>query len=126
MMLICENGAFMLSTHAATRMAQRGIRRAILDLVLLHGRRARAQHDCEEYALSGRTARHLEAAGYDGQTIVAATKVRAIVDPDGMVVTCYHQRNGRSRPSSRKSHLRYPWQRELPKIALRSSRGLRG
>lgn len=106
MMSICENGAFMLSTHATTRMAQRGIRHAILDLVLLHGTRAKAQHDCEEYVLSGRAARHLEAAGYDDQTIAAATKVRVIVDTDGTIVTCYHQRNGRSRPSSRKSHLR--------------------
>lgn len=106
MMSICEAGAFTLSDHAAARIAQRGIRGASLDLVLLHGTPVKAQHDCEEYVLSGRTARHLEAAGYDGQTVAAATKVRAIVDTDGTVVTCYHQRNGRSQPSGRKSRLR--------------------
>ena len=106
MMAICEQGAFMLSTHAATRMAHRGIRRAILDLVLLHGTRAKAQFGCEEYVLLESAARHLEAAGYDGQTVAAATKVRAIVDTDGRIVTCYHRRKGRSRPSSRKSHFR--------------------
>jgi hypothetical protein len=106
MMSICENGAFMLSNHAAARMAQRGIRGACLDLVLLHGTPVKAKNDCEEYVLSGRTAQHLEAAGYDDQTVVGATKLRAIVDTEGTVVTCYHRRNGRSRPSFRKSHLR--------------------
>lgn len=106
MMSICEGGAFMLSTHAATRMAQRGIQSAILDLVLLHGTRAKAKRDCEEYVLSGRAARQLEAAGYDNQTIASAIKVRAIVDTEGTIVTCYHQCNGRPRPSSRKSHVR--------------------
>lgn len=106
MMSICEDGIFMLSSHAATRMAQRGIRGAILDFVLLHGTRVKAQRGCEEYILSGRAARHLEAAGYNGQTIAAAKKVRAIVDNNGTIVTCYHQRKGRSRPSDRKCHLR--------------------
>lgn len=106
MISVCADGTFVLSSHAATRMAQRGIRRASLDLVLLHGTRAKAQHDCEEYILPGRTIRHLIAAGYDGETIAAATKVRAIVDTAGNVVTCYYRRKGRSRPSSRKAHLR--------------------
>lgn len=106
MMSICENGEFMLSTHAATRMAQRGIRRAILDLVLLHGTPAKAQHTCQEYILSERAARRLATTEYDDQTITTATKVRVIVGTDGTIVTCYHKRNGRSRPSSRKSHLR--------------------
>jgi len=106
MISICQNGAFMLSTHAATRMAQRGIRRRILDLVLLHGTPAKAQHTCQEYILLERVARRLAATGYDEKTITAATKVRAIVDTEGTVVTCYHQRNGRSRPSSRQSNLR--------------------
>lgn len=105
-MAVCADATFVLSDHAATRMAQRGIRRATLELVLLHGTRVKAQHDCEEYILSGRTVRHLTAAGLDGETIATATKVRAIVDAAGYVVTCYHQRKGRSRPSSRKSHLR--------------------
>lgn len=105
MISICKNGAFMLSSHAATRMAQRGIQVASLDLVLLHGTPVTAKRDCEEYVLSGRTAQHLEAAGYDGQTIAAATKVRAIVDAGGTVVTCYHQRNGRARSSGQKSYL---------------------
>jgi hypothetical protein len=106
MMSMCEEGAFMLSNHAATRIAQRGIRGAILDLVLLYGTRAKAELGCEEYILSERAARHLKAAGYNGQAIAAATKVRAIVDTDGTIVTCYHKRKGRSRPSSRKSHFR--------------------
>jgi hypothetical protein len=106
MMSVCEEGAFMVSSHAATRMAQRGIRRASLDLVLLHGTRAKAQRECEEFVLLGRTARQLEAAGYDRSTIAVATKVRAIVDADGRIVTCYYQRRGRSRPSSRTSYLR--------------------
>ena len=106
MMSICEPEAFTLSNHAAARMAQRGIRGAILDLVLVHGTRAKAQHGCEEYILSERAARHLEAAGYNGQTIAAATKVRAIVDAEGRIVTCYHQSKGPLRPSGRKSHLR--------------------
>ena len=106
MMSICENEVFMVSTHAATRMAQRGIRRAILDLVVLHGTPAKAQNDCEEYILSEQAARFLVNTGYDPQTITAATKVRAILDPCGTIVTCYHKRNGRARPSSRTSHLR--------------------
>lgn len=103
---VCAEASFVLSNHAATRMAQRGIRRASLELVLLHGTRAKAQGNREEYILSGRTVRHLAAAGYDGETIAAATKVRAIVDTAGNVVTCYHQRKGRSRASSRRVHLR--------------------
>jgi hypothetical protein len=101
-MSVCEDGAFVVSSHAATRIAQRGIRRASLDLVLLHGTRAKAQRDCEEYVLKGRTARQLEAAGYDRSIIADATKVRAIVDTDGRIVTCYHQRRSRSRSA----HLR--------------------
>ncbi len=103
---ICEDKTFMVSTHAAVRMAQRGIRRAILDLVILHGTPAKAQDDCEEYILSEQAARFLVNTGYDPQTITAATKVRAIVDPCGTIVTCYHKRSGRSRPSSRTSHMR--------------------
>ena len=105
MMAVCADATFVLSNHAATRMAQRGIRRASLELVLLHGTRAKAQHGCEEYILSGRTARYLTVAGYDGEMIAAATKVRAIVDAAGNVVTCYHQRKGRVRPSRRKAYL---------------------
>lgn len=105
MMAICADATFVLSNHAATRMAQRSIRRASLELVLLHGIRAKAQGNREEYILSGRTVRHLAAAGYDGETIASATKVRVIVDTAGNVVTCYHQRKGKSRPSSRKVHL---------------------
>ena len=108
MISVCEGGAFMLSNHAATRMAQRGIQSAILDLVLLHGTRAKAQRDCEEYVLSVRSARHLEAAGYDNQTITSAKKVRAIVDTEGMIVTCYHRRNSRPRQSSREPHFHDP------------------
>jgi hypothetical protein len=104
-MSIGEDGAFTLSNHAAARMAQRGIRGASLRLVLLHGTPVKAQSDCEEYVLSGRTARHLEAVGYEGQVVAAATKVRAIVDPEGTVVTCYYQLNGRSGPCRPKSHL---------------------
>jgi hypothetical protein len=106
MMSIGEDGAFTLSNHAAVRMAQRGIRGASLRLVLLHGTPVKAQSDCEEYVLSGRTARHLEAAGYEGRTVAAATKVRAIVDSDGTVVTCYHQLKDRSVPCRLKSHVR--------------------
>ena len=80
---------FTLSAHAATRMAQRGIRESILNLVLLHGAQSKAGSDCEEYLLPKRTARELSAAGYDGNLIKAATKVRAIVGSDGTVVTCY-------------------------------------
>ncbi len=101
MMQLCDDGAFTLSAHAATRMAQRGIRRAIIDLVLLHGTQSKAKHDCEEYLLTDRAAQQLEAAGYDGQLIKAATKVRAIVGPDGTVVTCYHERNGQLGSSRR-------------------------
>lgn len=106
MMAVWADEIFVLSNHAASRMAQRGIRRDSLELVLLHGTRAKAQHDCEEYILPRRAARNLAAAGYDGETIAAATKVRAIVDTAGNVVTCYHQRKDRSRTSSRKAHLR--------------------
>jgi len=106
MMAVCADGAFLLSSHAATRMAQRGIRRTSLDIVLLHGTRARAQHDCVEYLLSGSAVRHLAEAGYDWETIAAASKVRAIVDTTGNVVTCYHQRKGRTRLSSRNARLR--------------------
>jgi len=105
-MAICADATFVLSNHAATRMAQRSIRRASLELVLLHGTRGKAQGNCEEYILSGGTVRHLAAAGYDGETIAAATKVRAIVDAAGNVVTCYYQRKGRSRPFRRNSCLR--------------------
>jgi len=101
MMSICADEVFVLSRHATTRMAQRGIRRASLDLVLLHGRRTRAQNDCEEYILSGQAVRYLKAAGYDGEVIAAAIKVRAIVDTIGNVVTCYHQRKYRSRLNGR-------------------------
>ena len=106
MMAIGADATFVLSNHATTRMAQRSIGRACLELVLLHGTRVKAQHDCEEYILSGRTVRHLTAAGLDGETIAAAIKVRAIVDVAGNVVTCYHQRKGRSRPPRSNSCLR--------------------
>ncbi len=106
MMAVCADATFALSNHAAMRMAQRSIRRASLELVLLHGTRVKAQHDCEEYVLSGRTVRHLAAAGFDEEAIAAATKLRAIVDAAGNVVTCYHQRKGRARPSIRKAHRR--------------------
>ena len=104
MMSICENGAFMLSAHAATRMAQRGIRPEILDVVLLHGTPTKAQRACEEFSLLERAARQLVTTGYDQETISAATKVRAIVDNNGTIVTCYHKRNGRSRTTSRNAH----------------------
>lgn len=106
MMSAGGDGNFVLSQHASTRMAQRGIRRAILDLVLLHGTRAKAQYDREEYILSGRAVRYLTSAGYDDEMIAAAMKVRAIVDDAGNVVTCYHQRKSCSRPSGRTSHFR--------------------
>lgn len=106
MMSVCADATFVFSNHAAARMAQRGIRRDSLDLVLLHGTRTKAQFDCEEYTLSGRAIRHLMTTGYDGKTIAAASKVRAIVDTAGNIVTCYYQRKGRSRPSRRKGHLR--------------------
>ena len=106
MMAVCADTSFFLSNHAATRMAQRSIRSASLELVLLYGTRAKAEGNCEEYILSGRTARNLAAAGYDEEAIAAATKVRAIVNTAGHVVTCYHQRKGRSRPSGRTTYLR--------------------
>ncbi|OBY27098.1 hypothetical protein A9D60_15905 [Leisingera sp. JC1] len=106
MMAMCADASFVLSNHAATRMAQRSIRHDSLELVLLHGTRVKARHDCEEYILSGRTVRHLTAAGLDEEMIAAATKVRAIVDAAGNVVTCYHQRKGRSRPFRSNSCLR--------------------
>lgn len=106
-MTICVDDFFMLSRHAATRMAQRGIQRTSLDLVLLHGKRADAKNECEEYTLSRRAARYLKEAGYDGETIAAAAKVRAIVDAAGNVVTCYHLRNGRSRHSRPATHFKH-------------------
>lgn len=106
MMQVCQEGSFTLSTHAATRMAQRGIRVAILDLVLLHGARSKANRDCEEYLLPTWAARQLEDFGYDGQLIKAATKVRAIVNADGTVVTCYRERKRPSQPSSWKTQMR--------------------
>lgn len=108
MMAVSADASFVLSNHAATRMAQRSIRQDSLELVLLHGTRVKARHDCEEYILSRRIVRYLTAAGLDGEMIAAATKVRAIVDAAGNVVTCYHQRKGQSRPSSRKNHRREP------------------
>lgn len=109
MMRVCQEGSFTLSIHAATRMAQRGIRGAILDLVLLHGSQSKASRDCEEYLLPARAARQLEAAGYDGHLVKAATKVRAIVEADGTVVTCYRERNSASRSSSSKNQLCRTW-----------------
>ena len=106
MMSICENDAFRLSTHAATRMAQRGIRPEILDVVLLHGTPTKAQRACEEFSLLERSARQLVTMGYDQETISAATKVRAIVDTNGTIVTCYHKRNARLRTTSRNARPR--------------------
>lgn len=106
MMQVCDNGPFTCSAHAATRMAQRGISWAALDLVLLHGTQSKAKRDCEEYLLPNRAAQQLEAAGYNGQLIKAATKIRAIVDPYGTVVTCYHERNRQSGSLHRKTRNR--------------------
>lgn len=97
MMAECAAASFVISKHAATRMAQRSIKRGSLELVLLHGARVKTQHGCEEYILLGRTVRQLTAAGLDGKMVEAATKVRAIVDAAGNVVTCYHQGKGLSR-----------------------------
>lgn len=106
MMPISENGAFMLSEHAATRMAQRGIRPEILDVVLLHGTATKAKRACEEFSLLERAARQLVTTGYDQETISAATKVRAIVDNHGTIVTCYQKRSGRPRTNSRNARPR--------------------
>lgn len=110
-MRFCEKDTFVLSSHAATRMAQRGISRAILDLVLLHGTRAKAGGNCEEYALPEREARQLADLGYEAPLVNAARKVRAIVNVEGVVVTCFHRSNGRSghgrsNPRSRRTRRR--------------------
>jgi hypothetical protein len=96
MISVCTNAAFALSHHATTRMAQRGIRSEALELVLSHGTRIKAGGACEEYVLTDRTGRHLQSEGYDGRAVATAKKIRAIVNSEGVVVTCYHQRNARS------------------------------
>lgn len=106
MMAVCGDANFVLSNHAATRMAQRSIRGVSLDLVLMHGTRVKAQRNCEEYILAERDCRHLIAIGLDKEAIAAASKLRAIVDYEGNVVTCYYQRRGHSRPFNRGSYLR--------------------
>lgn len=102
-----EEGAFMLSAHAATRMAQRGIRSASLDLVLLHGVPSKAPYDCETYLLPDQAARQLMAAGYDEDVIKAAAKLKAIVGYDGTVVTCYYGRRRRLASLLQKERSRY-------------------
>ena len=81
--------SFSFSKHAVTRIAQRGIQVRILDILLLHGSRTDAGDGCESYRLLNRTLKQLKTEGYDAQTLKSATKLRAIVNAHGAVVTCY-------------------------------------
>ena len=83
-------GSFLLSRHASTRMAQRGIQAEILDMLLLHGDSSKTAGGCERYCLLDRTAKQLRAAGVDDEVLAAATTLCAIVSAEGTVVTCYH------------------------------------
>ena len=98
---ISHQNAFSISNHACTRMAQRGVQSRVLDVLLMHGSRAKTAGGCEKYCLLNRTVRQLEADGYDAQLLKSATKLRAIVSADGAVVTCY-----RGSPGTRMSRVR--------------------
>lgn len=97
-----HQSAFSISNHACTRMAQRGVQSRVLDVLLMHGSRAKAAGGCERYRLLDRTVRQLEAEGYDTQLLKSATKLRAIVSADGAVVTCYRGGPGARRRLVRK------------------------
>jgi hypothetical protein len=100
---LSHQSAFSISNHAYTRMAQRGVQSRILDVLLMHGSRAKVGGGCERYRLLDRTVRQLEADGYDAQLLKSATKLRAIVSADGAVVTCY-----RGSPEQRRRPARNP------------------
>lgn len=99
---LSHENAFAVSSHACTRIAQRGVQSQVLDLLLVHGSRSKAGGGCEKYRLLDRTARELEAEGYGTQLLKSATKLRAIVSADGVVVTCYRGSTERRRSQARK------------------------
>jgi hypothetical protein len=101
---LSHQSAFSISNHACTRMAQRGVQSRTLDVLLMHGSRARAGGGCERYRLLDRTVRQLEAEGYDAQLLKSATKLRAIVSADGAVVTCYRGSHEMRRRQVRKKY----------------------
>ncbi len=86
---LSHQNTFVLSDHATTRMAQRGIQGRSLDILLIHGSRSDAGGGCHKYRLLDRTVRQLNTEGYDARVLKSATKLRAIVSADGAVVTCY-------------------------------------
>lgn len=88
--------AVIYSKHATVRMAQRGINRKTIDFILQYGNRCWAGDGCEEYAISERAVRNLDAFEYDKETISKASKVRLIINPEGSVVTCYFKYKNRS------------------------------
>lgn len=93
---ICDEDFFVYSKHAKTRMSQRAIKKEVIDFILQYGRRSWAGGGCEEYAVSEKTYRKLDAEEYDKETISAAVKVRVIVSSEGNVVTCYFKYKHRS------------------------------
>lgn len=99
---LSHQNTFLLSDHAITRMAQRGIQSRSLDILLVHGSRSDAGGGCERYRLLDRTVKQLKTEGYDARALKSATKLRAIVSADGAVVTCYRGSPERRRSFGRK------------------------
>ncbi|RYH06526.1 DUF4258 domain-containing protein [Tropicimonas sp. IMCC6043] len=103
---------FTFSDHATTRMAQRGIQEQFLEILLMYGSRTDAGGGCEQYRLLDKTARELKKRGHESRPLEAAARIRAIIAPGGIVVTCFHRdreegRRSRRRPrrsSRRKEH----------------------
>lgn len=80
-----------LSNHAHTRLQQRGIPRAAVDLVVHYGSPVRLPSGVFEYTLSSkRNDRIARREANDIQLLGKARRVAVLIGEEGTVITAYH------------------------------------
>lgn len=84
-----------LTSHAATRMSQRGIRAQALKALLAAGQDTPCGGRSSAYILSKAAASELREAGVSSSDIDRIRRLRAIVAENGAIVTVMHRYDSR-------------------------------
>ncbi len=82
----------VMTTHAQQRIAQRGVRRRELALLVLHGSDISAGKRCVRRFLTKAQLSDLRAQGYDRRTIEGASCLEAVLSSDDVLITCYKRK----------------------------------
>lgn len=84
-----------LTSHAAIRMSQRGIRAKVLKALLAAGQDSPCGGRSSAYILPKAAASELREAGISASDIDRIRRLRAIVAEDGAIVTVMHRHDSR-------------------------------